>query len=122
MSRVAHVATGVFHGVDCYRVDVELTEDSGRRVYFDAESGRLHGRTADDESPVIFSDWRKVESLTLPYTRTEFHPESGEERRWKFATIQLEPPAEETIEIPDAILETLAYEGESETESPGDGD
>ncbi|MFT7485004.1 MAG: outer membrane protein assembly factor BamB [Candidatus Paceibacteria bacterium] len=116
----ASVSLDRFHGVPCYRVDVQIDEGTVRQVYFDLKTGRLHGRSAEDESTVLFSDWRQVEGRTLPFKRTEYNADSGEERRWVFTKIEIQAPSEDLFHIPDSILELLAASEDSDTEQSED--
>ena len=114
-----------FHGAPCYRVDVEVGEGRVRQVFFDAQSGRLQGRTSESESTVVLGDWREVGAYHLPFSRTEFHPESGEESRWRFSEVEVVAPDSALFEVPSAILELLAREreeGESEGEAEADSE
>jgi hypothetical protein len=65
---------------------------------------------------VVFSDWRELEGRQIPFARTEFHPESGEESRWRFDAAELRDPEDSKCKIPDAVLQQLV-EGEEEDES-----
>lgn len=110
-----------FHGVLCYRVDVELDEQRARQVYFDIASGRWQGRTSEKEHTVALGDWREVGGFTLPFSRTEFHPESGEEKRWKFSEIELRAPDGAVFDIPASVMALLREEAtdeESDEETP----
>jgi outer membrane protein assembly factor BamB len=115
-AQMSTAAKEFFHDVECYRVDVELGEGVVRHVYFDVETGRLYGRSSEKEYTVLFSDWREVEGRTLPFRRTEFDPESGEEGRWVFDKVELKAPAEELFEVPEEVLEQLAKQAEDAEE------
>lgn len=109
--KAATAARESFHGTPCYRVDVTLDGSNVRHVYFDVKTGLLHGRDAQLESTVLFTDWREVDGRLVPFRRTEYDSDSGEERRWVFSRVKLQAPADEIFEVPKSILELLA-EGE----------
>ena len=106
-----------FYGTPCFRVDVPIGEEAARAIYFHAGTGRLHGRSAPKESSVLFGSWREVDGVVLPFHRTEFDPESGEERRWRFSEIELRAPEASIFEVPEKVLELLE---EAEEEAEGE--
>ncbi|MEM6673207.1 MAG: PQQ-binding-like beta-propeller repeat protein [Planctomycetota bacterium] len=97
-----------FRGVDCHRVDVRLDGDRTRSAFFDAQTGRYAGRTAEDESTLVLADWREVDGAWVPFKRTEFDPEQGLENRWSFAEGALAAPEADWFAMSDAIAEELA--------------
>ncbi|MEM7305393.1 MAG: PQQ-binding-like beta-propeller repeat protein [Planctomycetota bacterium] len=106
------VARESFRGVDCYRVDVTLAPELVRSVYFDAKTGFLAGRTSPKEATVVFGDWREVEGLRLPFHRTVFHPDTGEEWRWRFAESELEAPDASLFVVPEDLRDELERGGD----------
>ena len=76
-----------------------------RRVYFDVATGRLAGRTSENEATVVFADWREVAGVELPFERTDFPPDSGEEWRWQWDEITLDEKAldREAFVMPEAL-------------------
>ena len=80
-----------FRGVRCHRVDVVLSDEVTRRVYFDAATGLLVGRDAEAENTVLFGEWKAVEGWRIPMHRTVFDADTGEETRWRFTEAELEP-------------------------------
>lgn len=107
------VTAETFRDVPCYRVDVKLGPDASRRLYFDRATGLLFARTGDEESTVVFQDWRDVDGVRLPFLRTEFELDTGLEWRWKFAEARLEGPDPEAFVVPEDLLEAAAGVEES---------
>jgi hypothetical protein len=94
-----------FRGTHCYRVDLEIAPDVVRRVYFDVESGLLAGRTSSEEATVVFGDWRRVEGLLLPFQRTVFEQDSGQEQRWRFDQATFEALDADAFALPEDLEE-----------------
>jgi hypothetical protein len=108
-----------FRGIDCHRVDVKVAPEIVRHVYFAADTGLLLGRTCDAESTVVFADWREADGVKLPYGRTEFAAESGEEFRWRFEEVTFEAADPELFVLPEKLREQP--EADEEPEDEGDG-
>ncbi|MFT5688791.1 MAG: outer membrane protein assembly factor BamB [Planctomycetota bacterium] len=92
-----------FHGVNCLRVDVQVTEDLRRQVYFNSATGLLAGRTSEKEDTLILAAWAKVETWQLPMHRTTFDSDTGEESRWRFTEVVLTPLDDTNFEFPDSL-------------------
>ncbi|MFT5150905.1 MAG: outer membrane protein assembly factor BamB, partial [Planctomycetota bacterium] len=109
-----------FRGIDCWRIDVTLAPDHVRRVFIDAKTGLLTGRTSDDEHTVLFTEWSEYKNLRFPMHRTEFHPETGEESRWRFEGVREVALDDSTFEMPEELLEP-DDEANEDSEEPSDG-
>ena len=94
-----------FRDVPCFRVDVKIGDDAERQLYFDATTGLLFGHTGDDETTVVFQDWREHEGIQLPFHRIEFELDTGLEWHWKFSDASFEAPDPEAFVVPEDLLE-----------------
>ena len=94
-----------FRGTACYRVDEKLNDDQVRQVFFDIRTGLLVGRTNPKEATVVFGDWREVEGVKLPFARTEFHADTGEESRWRFEAVTFDEIDREAFSMPEDLTE-----------------
>lgn len=108
-----------FQGRPCVRVDVALTPERTRSVWFDAGSGLLAGRTCEDEATVVFEEWRRAGELLLPFHQTSFDPESGEEQRWRFEEAEVVELDDEAVFTPPEDL-AEALEALRRSEQEGD--
>lgn len=106
-----------FNGRPCARVDVTIGPERTRRIYFDLSTGLLAGRTSKDEATVVLEEWRPVGELSLPFHRTSFDPESGEEQRWRFDSAELIELDEDEYAVPDDLEEALASLRRAEEEA-----
>jgi len=99
------VGRETFHGTPCLRVDVRLTSELARAVYFDQATGLLAGHTCAQEQTVLFADWRAAGDVRLPFARTSFEADTGLELRWRFTAV--EPPVIESLsfEVPESLRE-----------------
>jgi outer membrane protein assembly factor BamB len=94
-----------FRGFDCYRADFLVTEKIARSVFFSIETGLLVGRTSAFEDTVVFGDWRTVDGVQLPFRRTVFDSETGEESRWQFSEAVFRKLDASQFVVPDKLLE-----------------
>ena len=96
-----------FHGLECLRVDVQLTPDVTRSVFFDPRTGLLAGRTSEQESTVVLGEWREFGGVWLPFERTDFRLDDGEESRWRFREASFETSPEESFAMPQDVRDQL---------------
>ena len=102
-----YAGSTLFRGLRCHHVTVQLDSERTRSVYFELQSGHYIGRSAPDETTVVFGDWREVEGGWLPFKRTEFEPDQGLENRWTFSAAELKGPSEDAYVMPAKLRETL---------------
>ena len=84
----------------CWRVDVPLSKELTRSVFFVRATGLYAGRSSAGESTLHLSDWREVDGKLLPFLRTVFENESGQEQRWVFSEAAFEGPDPEGFVVP----------------------
>lgn len=97
------VGLETLRGVRCQRVDVEIEPGRVRSLFFDAESGRLAAHEGEAESTVLFDDWREVGDVELPFARTMFHPDTGQEMRWRFEQAEIGALEAGLFEVPESL-------------------
>lgn len=105
-----------FRGSSCFRVDVALSEEASRSVFFDQATGLVVGRTAPEESTVVLGAWREVQGRRVPMHRTTFHPETGEEERWRFTEVAFDALDDAWFELPESLAPKAGGEEDAEDE------
>ena len=88
------VARVLFDERDCYRVEAELRDGRRRTLHFDAATGLLAGREAEDEALVVYRDYRPFDGLLLPTFERVFRPDGGIEETLRVETVTFETPPE----------------------------
>lgn len=97
-----------FEGHSTWKVEVKPRSGSSEHHFFDMGSGRLVGlvRSAptpagDVEIRAVFSDWRRVGRLDLPFEHLVRTPNL--EQRVRFDEVVLEVPSDEDLSAPEDV-------------------
>lgn len=96
----------------CFVVEAVTTEGSIRRVYFDASTGFIAGRSGATESIAVFDDYREFDGLMIATVQRFFEPDTGIEEIYRVETVSFDPIDESIWEIPQVIREMLRAEAQ----------
>ncbi len=99
---------------ECLRVSATTHDERHRTLYFDAATGLLAGREAEDEALVIYRDYKAFDGLLLPTFERVFRPDGGIEETFRVEEVTFEPAPEgcfERGERIEALLKERAPSG-----------
>jgi outer membrane protein assembly factor BamB len=88
------VARVPFDERDCWRVLATTRDGRRRTLHFDAATGLLAGREAEDEALVVYRDYRAFDGLLLPTFERVFRPDGGLEETFRVERVTFEPAPE----------------------------
>ena len=97
--------TGVepFDDRSCFVVETVTSEGTNRKVYFEVETGFIAGRSAPNESIVVFDDYRDFDGLTIPTLRKRYVLETGIEETYRVESVSFEPIDMSLWDVPEEI-------------------
>ena len=91
----------------CFRVEATTRDGRRRTLYFDASTGLLAGREAEDEAMVAYRDYRAFDGLLLPTLERVFRPDGGIEETFRVEQVTFDEPAGGCFARSDEIEQLL---------------
>jgi len=83
LGELATPARCSFDGRDCWRVDLNRGDGSGRSYYFEAQGGLLAGHESPGEALTVYGDYRDFEGVKLATHITWLMPDTGAEEQFR---------------------------------------
>jgi outer membrane protein assembly factor BamB len=92
---------------DCWRVAATTADGRRRTLYFEAATGLLAGREAEDEALVLYRDYRAFDGLSLATSVRAFRPDGGIEEHFRIEQVSFEEPPAGTFARSERVEELL---------------